>query len=153
MRKPLALVALAALSFAPLAGLAATQSADDCPLAHEPYSSRSPLLDLLIDPAARAVLERVAPAMLKPPFGEAQWPTQPPSFAAMLTPESMLKVFPQTPASTLGELNAELAKVPLTPAAVAARCARYDHDAPSLPPHIGRPAILVFEKSTGFRDT
>jgi type 1 glutamine amidotransferase len=153
MRRNLALIAFAALCFAHVPGSPALAATDDCPLAHEPYSSRSPLFDLLIDPAARAVVERIAPAMLKPPFGDAQWPTQPPSFAAILTPASMVKVFPQTPASALAELDVELAKVPVTPQAIVARCARYDHDAPPLPAQIKRPAILVFEKSTGFRDT
>jgi hypothetical protein len=71
----------------------AAQPEVDCPLARESYSSRTPLLDLLIDPSARAVLERVAPSLLKPPFGGDQWPTQPPTFAAILTPEAMSKTF------------------------------------------------------------
>jgi type 1 glutamine amidotransferase len=153
MRTSQGVIGFVAACLASLVAPITLAATDDCPLAQEPYSSRSPLLDLLINPAARAVVERVAPAMLKPPFGEAQWPTQPPSFAAILTPESMLEVFPQTPASALAQLDAELAEVPVTREATVARCARYDHDAPPLPDRIKRPSILVFEKSTGFRDT
>lgn len=125
----------------------------DCPLAREPYSTRSPLLDLLIDPAARAVLEREAPALLKMPFGpDKEWPTRPPSFAAILSPASMLPMMPGAVPDP-ARLDAALGKVTLTAAAVRARCARYDSKPPSLPAAIARPAVLVFDKINGFRDS
>jgi type 1 glutamine amidotransferase len=138
-----------AFTTGPLALAAPTEV--DCPLAHEPYSSRTPLLDLLIDPSARTVLERVAPSLLKPPFGGDQWPTQPPTFAAILTPEAMSKTFPLGPTS-LTELDAGLAEVAVTDEATRRRCARYDTQPPSLPGDLHRPAILVFDKINGFRD-
>jgi type 1 glutamine amidotransferase len=149
MRTPNAIIVfLAAAALMPRVSAAA--SIDECPLAHQPYSSRTILLDLLIDPAARAVIERVAPSLLKPPFGPPEWPTNPPTFAAILTPEVMLKREPNGPSAAM--LDAALAQVALTPEAIRARCARYDTVPPSLPAKIRRPAILVFDKITGFRD-
>jgi uncharacterized protein len=131
----------------------AANAGEDCPLARQPYSSRTVLLDLLIDPAARAVLTEVAPQVAKPPFsGATAWPTQPPTFAAIVTPEFMLRNDPKS-AALIGTLDTALAKVPLTTTAVHARCARYDEAAPPLPHDISRPAILVFDKITGFRDS
>ena len=129
----------------------AASSGDDCPLARKPYSSRTVLLDLLIDPAARDVLERVAPSVLKPPFGGSEWPTNPPTFAAIITPEVLLRSEQGGPTSTAA-LDAALGRVALTPEAIRARCARYDTLPPSLPAEIRRPAILVFDKIIGFRD-
>ena len=129
----------------------AASSVDECPLAHQPYSSRTVLLDLLIDPAARDVLERVAPSVLKPPFGGSEWATNPPTFAAIITPEVLLRRQQGGPAVTAA-LDAALGPVALTADAIRARCARYDTVPPSLPAGIHRPAILVFDKITGFRD-
>lgn len=109
------------------------------------------LLDLLLDPAARAVLEREAPAVLKPPFGDGAWPLEPPSFAAIVTPEQLLRMLPPGSGSA-STLDAALAQVPVTEAATRARCARYDATPPALPRGIRRPAVLVFDKITGFRD-
>jgi len=142
---------------APVAALAFVQGAAarpgaDCPLAHEAYSSRSPLLDLLLDPAARSVLEREAPSVLKIPFGPGgEWPTTPPTFAAIVTPAGLLAMSPDG-TGRAARVDAALARVALTPAAIRARCARYDSRRPALPAHIQRPAILVFDKITGFRD-
>jgi type 1 glutamine amidotransferase len=133
------------------AALAYAAPVADCPLAHAPYSSRTVLLDLLIDPAARAVLERQAPSLLKPPFGDQDWPLQPPSFAAIVTPELLRRMMPAGGAAT-ADLDAALAQVPVSEAATRARCARYDATPPVLPARIGRPALLVFDKITGFRD-
>jgi type 1 glutamine amidotransferase len=124
----------------------------DCPLAHAAYSSRTVLLDLLLDPAARAVLERETPAVLKPPFGDGAWPLEPPSFAAIVTPEQLLRMLPPGSGSA-SALDAALAEIPVTDAATRARCARYDAVPPTLPRRIRRPAVLVFDKITGFRDT
>jgi uncharacterized protein len=123
----------------------------DCPLARAPYSSRTPLLDLLLDPAARAVLAREAPAVLKPPFADEDWPLQPPSFAAIVTPELLLRMLPPGSGSAAA-LDTALAQVPVTEAATSVRCARYDAMPPKLPRHILRPAILLFDKINGFRD-
>ncbi len=124
----------------------------DCPLAHEPYSTRSPLLDLLLDPVARGVLGREAPALLKVPFGpDPEWPTTPPTFAAILSPATMAAMMPGA-VPDAARLDAALGGIPLTTAAVRARCARYDSKPPQLPARIARPAVLVFDKINGFRD-
>ena len=95
--------------------VAADEASPDCPLAKQLYSTHSPLLDLLIDPAAHAVLEREAPALLKVPFGPvAQWPTTPPTFAAILTPALMLKTIPDGQGRET-RLNAALVKKPDSP--------------------------------------
>jgi len=121
----------------------------DCPLAHAAYSSRTILLDLLINPETLAVLKRDAPALLTPPMGEGSWPSQPPSFAAILTPEALQHL--GTDAS-LTQLDADLSRIPVTAEAARARCARYDRVPPSLPPGLKQPSVLVFDKVTGFRD-
>src|SRR5690242_12658002 len=62
----------------------------DCPLAFTPYSSDTPLYDILLNPAAKAVFDRDVPAYSK--FVE-QFPpdfmtTKLPSFATIVTPKS-----------------------------------------------------------------
>ncbi len=133
------------------AGTASARPPPDCPSGQEPYSSNTVLLDLLIDPAARDALLRTAPQVAVPPFGERAWPTQPPTFAAIISPRTLVQLKPDV-APLLPALDAALARVPLTRAAVLARCARYDARPPRLPRGIARPAILVFDKSNGFRD-
>jgi type 1 glutamine amidotransferase len=145
-------VVLTLLAWSGAASGAATPAIVDCPLGHAPYSSRTMLLDLLLDPSARAVLERDAPGLLKPPFGDADWPLRPPSFAAIVTPEALLRILPPGSGSAAA-LDAALAQVPVTETATRARCARYDAVPPRLPRRIHRPAILVFDKITGFRDS
>jgi type 1 glutamine amidotransferase len=132
---------LAAASAAPAPGM-------DCPLATQPYSSRTLLIDLTINPATRAILERDAPQALEP-FGSDV--TLPPGFATIITPEWILSTRADSKA-LIPRLDAELAKVPVTAEATRARCARYDTTPPTLPRDIRRPAILVFDKITGFRD-
>lgn len=130
----------------------AAPAGEDCPLARENYSSQTVLLDLLIDPAAHTILERVAPSVLKPSWLRAgTWSTEPPTFAAIVTPASLLKADPDAPAK-IAALDAELARVPLTTSATRARCARYDSSPPKLSSSTAHPAILVFDKVTGFRD-
>ena len=152
------------LAGAPCSGaLAATRTAgaqgDECPMARESYSTRTPLFDLLIDPAARAVLERDAPQLLKSPFGV--WSTQIPSFATILSPHHMFGAGAAAGtnananananiASRVAALDAALARVRVTAEASRRRCARYDREPPALPRDLPRPAILVYEKITGF---
>ncbi|MFO1265381.1 MAG: ThuA domain-containing protein [Rubrivivax sp.] len=152
LRLPLFLLVAASLSWACAAPAAPRVPVTDCPLAHAPYSSQTILLDLLLDPAARAVLEREAPAVLKPPFGAGEWPLEPPSFAAIVTPATLLSMMPAG-SGNAAALDAALAQVPVTAEATRARCARYDAVPPVLPHRMRRPAILVFDKITGFRDT
>lgn len=56
----LILAALAAVSAQPAAA-AAARPVTDCPLRNAPFSVDSPLIDILLSPAAKAVLDRAAP--------------------------------------------------------------------------------------------
>ncbi len=124
----------------------------DCPAAFRTYSSGgTPLLDLLIDPAAKAVVDRDLPGFLSklPPI---LTKAAPPTLADILTIRVMSSEFFPIPEEALGKLDNDLALVPVTHEAAVARCARYDHTPPSLPDKLNHPAILVFAKSNGFRD-
>jgi type 1 glutamine amidotransferase len=134
-----------------LSACPASASPIDCPLAHTPYSSRTPLIDVLIDPRAKAVLDRVTPRLTEDfmkPFGGRPMSS---GFAAILSPAILLKS--RSDAETLTTaLDRDLATIPITWAATRARCARYDEMRPKLPMTIKRPALLVFDKINGFRD-
>ena len=150
--------ALAAAGLA-LAGLvhsaAAAATPADCPAARTPYSSDSLLIDLLLDPRAKAALDAQGVLKTLPPVFSN---TTPPTFAAIITPRWMLTAGMMrsgagaTGAETLAALDQSLAAIPITEEAAERRCARYDHAPPVLPKPDHHPAILVFEKITGFRD-
>ena len=148
------LMAFAVLIPGPLCFAAAVtdDSQVDCPAAFRPYSSEgTPLLDLLINPQAKAVVERDLPGFLSklPPM---LTKADPPTLADILTIQIMSAEFSAVPAEALGKLDKDLAQVPVTREAALARCARYDHTPPVLSDHLDGPAILVFSKSNGFRD-
>jgi uncharacterized protein len=146
----LAFAVLFLCAVAPLANAAPVAAI--CPMMDEPYSSRTVLFDLLLDPNARAVLEKVAPSLARAvPGAAAGTELKPPSILDILTPEWMMRMQPNG-AQSIAALDAALKDVPLTAEAKRARCARYDTVPPELPQHIAHPAILVFEKINGFRD-
>lgn len=122
----------------------------DCPLRDEPYSIRSPLIDVLLNPAARAVIDKTVPGRLDklpPRFAG----TTPPNFASILSTE-MAGAMIGIPADKLPAIDAELRALPVSEADKAARCARYDNDVPPFDLPKGKPRLLLFEKMTGFRD-
>ena len=134
----------------------------DCPAARTPYSSDTLLIDLQLDPRTKAVLDEqgVLKGLALPP---AMFRSTPPSMSAILTPRWLLitapkyfgKLFGGTTAARpemVVALDRALAAIPVTDAAAVARCARYDQTPPVLPAPDRHPAILVFEKVTGFRD-
>lgn len=124
----------------------------DCPAAFRTYSTGgTPLLDLLLNPAAKAVVDRDLPGFLAhlPPMLSKP---APPTLADILTIRTMASEFFPIPAATLDKLDGDLARVPVTREAAIARCARYDHTPPILPKDLHHPAVLVFSKSNGFRD-
>jgi uncharacterized protein len=124
----------------------------DCPAAFRSYSSGgTPLLDLLMNPAAKAVVDRDLPGFLAklPPM---LTKPAPPTLADILTIRIMSSEFSPIPKDVLDKLDKDLALVPVTHEAAVARCARYDHTSPVLPDTLKHPAILVFSKSNGFRD-
>jgi uncharacterized protein len=124
----------------------------DCPAAFRTYSSGgTPLLDLMLDPAAKAVVDRDLPGFLAklPPM---LTKPAPPTLADILTIRVMSSEFSPIPEEALDKLDKDLARVPVTRNAAVARCARYDHTPPVLPDDLQHPAILIFSKSNGFRD-
>src|SRR6266852_5585782 len=80
-----AVLVIALLGLVPqFAALAGEQRPIDCPLRDEPYSVDSPLIDVLLKPEAKAVVDREMPELLQklpPRFAS----TTPPSFASIVT--------------------------------------------------------------------
>ena len=155
--KRLALFAAAALAV--IANQAQAKRLVDCPLRDLPFSSASPLMDILLSPAASAALDSVQPGMTKgmPPSFASKTP---PSFAAILTVREAAGLgarYARNPADAkmpdLARIDAALAAVPVTDADRIARCARYDTATPRFAIPAGRPRVLLFEKINGFKDT
>ncbi len=122
----------------------------DCPLRDMPFSAATPLIDILLSPAARGVLDKAVPGRfdkLPPQFAG----TTPPTFAAILALREAAG-FLQIKPDTLATIEAELKALPVTAADKVARCARYDNDMPTFTLPTGRPRLLLFEKINGFRD-
>jgi type 1 glutamine amidotransferase len=155
MTAPL-MAALAALFAVPVQAAPLT----DCPLRDAPFSTNSPLIDIMLSPAAMAAAESVQPGLLSavPKFFAS---TTPPTFASILTIREAAGLgarFAGDPSKAvqpdLARLDKALAAVPVTRADKIARCARYDTAPPRLAiPPAGRPRILLFEKINGFKDT
>ena len=144
---------LAGLLIALTAGFAvpaAARPVTDCPLRDVPFSVDSPLIDIMLSPAAKAVLEKAAPGRVsKLPARFAG--TEPPTFAAILRLRegaAMIGLKPEAVAA----MDTELRALPVTAADKVARCARYDNDVPRFNLPAGKPRILLFEKINGFRD-
>ncbi len=114
-----------------------------------PYSIDTPPVDLLIDVRARQALEEVGLLAHIPPLARK---TETPTFAAILSPRAVATSL-KLPLAVSDQLAARLARLAIRPTDAVARCARYESGDPmkSLFPS-RHPAILVFDKSTGFRD-
>ena len=131
----------------------------DCPMRDTPFSTASPLMDIILSPAATAAVETVVPGMIKkmPPMFASKTP---PSFSAIVSvreaaglgarfaPDLSKFVMPD-----MAKIDAGLAKVPVTDADREARCARYDTVLPRIGLLRGHPRVLLFEKINGFKDT
>lgn len=152
MSKQLNILAIAAALVALSLGNAPTAQAKqvtDCPLATTAYSLETPLFDLLIDKRAKQMLADAGVLASLPP---ALVREEAPSFATIISLRQVTRFF-KLDAGAVAGLGEGLAKLPLRASDTAARCARYapDSKAPiAVPP--GKPALLVFEHSTGFRD-
>jgi len=146
LRRLLAGVLLAAATPA-LAG----EPVRDCPLATAPLGIAAPLSDVLMHPQGRAALEAVASDLVSGFTRNFGGGDLPPGFANILSVGSLLDVRPDG-AALKGPLASKLGALPVDDAFILARCARYDHDRPALPPADSRPQVLVFEKINGFRD-
>jgi type 1 glutamine amidotransferase len=124
----------------------------DCPLRDAPFSAaRTPVIDVLLSPAAKAVVEREMPGMfahLPPMMGR----TVAPSFGSIITIKELAGFAHTDSSAAIARIDAALARLPVTAADKRARCERYDNDRPALVLPKGRPRLLLFEKMTGFRD-
>jgi hypothetical protein len=145
-----ALLALFSAGIALAATPATALAMRDCPQRDAPFSLASPFIDLLLNPAARAVIERAAPGMLGHMPAHFAGTTTP-NFAAILTFPDAGRFAHVDPARVTA-VGAALKAIPVTDADRVARCARYDDDRPELAWPAGRPRLLLFEKITGFRD-
>ena len=123
----------------------------DCPAAYRTYSADTPLLDLMINPAAKEIVDRDLPGFVSklPKFLSG---ATPPTLADVLTIKIIASEFAAIPKEAIDKLDKDLAAVPLNKENALARCARYDETPPELPKTLTHPAILVFSKSNGFRD-
>jgi len=127
----------------------------DCPLRDAPFSADSPLVDILLNPQASAVLEQHQPGVTTrlPPNMRS---TKAPTFAAILSPRQAMSMFSGSrDEGKLAAVDKALRAIPVTAADRVARCERYDDERPrfALPRGKGAPKLLLFEKMTGFRDT
>ncbi len=154
IRLALAAVAVAAVISSP----AQAKQLTDCPLRDMPFSSASPLMDILLSSAASAAVDSVVPGMTKrmPPAFASKTP---PSFSAILTVREAAGMgarYAPDPSKVampdMARIDAALAAVPVTDADRVARCARYDTASPKIERTSGTPRVLLFEKINGFKD-
>lgn len=147
MKNRLSFLAACAAAFACQPAFAKTL---DCPSRDQPFSVKSPLIDVLLSPAARAVIDRAAPGRLDR-LPQRFAGTAAPSFTAILSVE-MAGRMTGIPADKMPAVDAALRALPVSKADKAARCARYDNDVPPFDLPAGKPRLLLFEKITGYRD-
>src|SRR6185503_9978576 len=77
----------------------------DCPLARQPYSSNTVLIDLLLDPRSKAVVRSIVPKL-------SGFSVKPPSFAAVISPRNAPEGL-SVPTEKLEELDRALADIPI----------------------------------------
>lgn len=149
MRKLLVVFGALAAAFSPLAATA--KPVTDCPNRDTPFSANSPMIDLMLSPAASAILAKAIPNRLGGPLPPNISGTTPPTFMAILTLKEAARFTGMKP-EQIPPIDAELRKLPVTAADRVARCARYDNDVPTFKLPSGKLRLLVFEKINGFKD-
>lgn len=146
----------AALSLCGVTLFAATsaqaKAVTDCPNRDTPFSASSPVIDLMLSPAASAVMAKAMPARTTSTLPPSIAGTTTPSFMAILTLREATR-FTGMDLTKLPAIDAELRALPVTEADKAARCARYDNDIPKFNLSKAKPRLLLFEKINGFKDT
>jgi uncharacterized protein len=134
-----------------VASPAAAKGMIDCPSRDAPFSTASPLIDLLLNPAAKAIVDDAIPGLSsKMPPGFLG--TNPPSFASILTVKDTVG-FLRVLGIDLPAVNQKLGAIPVTTADKIARCARYDGGPLRLSVPASKTRVLLFEKINGFRDS
>lgn len=124
----------------------------DCPNRDTPFSSSSPMIDLMLSPAASAVLAKAVPGRMGGPLPPSISGTTTPSFMAILTLREASR-FTGIDVAKLPEIDSELRALPVTEADKIARCVRFDNEVPVFNLAKGKPRFLLFEKINGFKDT
>lgn len=142
------LASVTALAAAIAAPVAAAAPVTDCSERDAPLSINSALVDILLSPAAKAIVDKASNGRLSkipPQFAG----TTPPTFAAIMTLKDAA-MFTGLSADAVAALDPQLRALPVTEADKVARCARYDNDRPQFDLPKGKPHILLFEKINGF---
>lgn len=122
----------------------------DCPLRDAPFSIDSPLVDILLNPQARALAEQASGVdFSQAPDGFLG--TTAPTFASILTIKEGVG-FMRGNVAALPALDAQLRAIPVTDADRAARCVRYDNEPVAFDLPASGVKLLLFEKINGFRD-
>ena len=124
----------------------------DCPNRDAPFSTSSPVIDVMLSPAANAIMAKEMPARANSPLLPSLTGTTTPSFMAILTLKEAAR-FTGIDVTKLPAIDAELRALPVTEADKIARCVRYDNDVPRFALPKGKPRLLLFEKINGFKDT
>lgn len=136
-----------ALLAAPLS--ANSTSAAECPLADAPYSADTPMMDLLLDTRAKSLIDAAGISAKVP---SAVLRTSPPSFSSIISLRIAARILSLDEA-VVSHLDRKLAALPIRPEDKIARCARYEADNPAPLEVAGdQPAMLIFDRSNGFRD-
>ncbi|GHA01272.1 ThuA domain-containing protein [Novosphingobium arvoryzae] len=149
--KLIGLMAALGTALAAMPAAARTAPLLDCPLRDAPFSVDAPLVDILLNPAARRLATE---ATGKDPGKDYFMPmgTAAPTFASILTIRDAAAIVGMD-AGVLPALDAKLRALPVTREDKVARCARYDNDRVAVPKGAAKaPRVLLFEKINGFRD-
>jgi len=147
------LVSFTAACVLGLSSIVNAESGLDCPMERAPFSLDLALSDVLANEQARAILVNTAPQQMRV-FGDENTPSKlPPGFTNILSPRHILASNINVGEEKKASIDAELRKIDVTKSDMKSRCQRYDDDRPDIPKLVPKkPAVLVFEKITGFRD-
>jgi type 1 glutamine amidotransferase len=129
---------------------AAAQPIPDCPLRDARFSIDMPVMDIMASKEAVALVTARAPQLLTMLPAGLMRPTAP-NFSAVIALRSIAHMT-KLDANTLADLDRALRRLPVRTADRAHRCARYDATPQSVAVTGSAPALLIFERMTGFRD-
>jgi len=146
MRSLPRLLCFSLLSFVTVSLLA--EPVDDCALRDEPFSLDSPLLDILLNERAKAIVQEAMPSVFEHLPAD-MFRTEAPSFAAIITLKSLAAMSRAGP-EVLEPIASELAAIPVSDEDRQLRCRRYDNERPAIELQAGGVNLLVFRKINGF---
>ncbi len=143
MKKLLLTSAIALLGFSSM-----SHAVTDCALRDEPYSVKTPVIDLLFNPQTKAIIQEAVGENFKR-FPPSFIRTETPSFAAIINVENLFAMT-GTDMALLPEVDKKISAVAVTASDKEARCARYDTVPPTLDLPKGGTNILIFDKINGY---